>query len=190
MAMERGLLRFIMRIRAQAHASGALLQRGAALPMREYAASAFTSAPDGFSRMELRESMVGAKTRPVWQEWSRGYANSSVEKDDVPQGNEEFPELSAHKTTVTTKRYAIGRTAITDDEVQGEQVVKEIKEKAKEILQQVGEKLGETVEEAKIRQLQEKLAATEGIGDVVHELYNQQEEHTDYSQAGAAGVKA
>jgi hypothetical protein len=156
--------------------------------MREYAASAFTSASDGFSPMEMRESVVGGKKRPLWQEWSRGYANSSAEKYDVPQGNEESLEFSTHKTTVT-KRYAVGRTAITDDEVQGAQVDKEIKQKAKEILQQVGEKLGGTVEEADIRQLQEKLAATEGIGDVLHELYNQQEEHTDYSQTGT-GVKA
>lgn len=58
------------------------------------------------------------------------------------------------------------------------QVDDETKERAKAILQQVGEKIEETVEEAKRRQLQEKLAATEGIGEVVHELYNQHEDHT------------
>lgn len=159
--------------------------------MREYAASAFTSTSDGFSYMELRESMVGVKKRPVRQEWSsRGYATSSVEKDDVPQGNEELLEFTTRKTT-TTKRYAVGRTGITDDEeVQGKQVDKETKEKAKEILQQVGAKLGGTVEEAQIRQLQEKLAATEGIGDVVHELYNRQEEHHTNDSQTEAGVKA
>lgn len=142
-----------------------------------------------------RESMVGGKKRPaVRQEWSsRGYANSSVEKEDVySQGHEEPVEFTTRKSTTTTKRYAVGRTAISDDEVQaGKQEDKEIKEKAKEILQQVGAKLGGAVEEAQIRQLQEKLAATEGIGDVVHELYNQQSEehHTDDSQTGA-GVKA
>jgi len=131
--------------------------------------------------------MVG-KIRPVWQEWSRGYADSSAVKDDASQGNMEYLEFGTHKTTAA-KRYAVGKTATDVDEVQGNQADKEIKEKAKEILQQVGEKIDETVEEVKIRQLQEKLAATEGIGEVVHELYNQQEEHTEYSQT-EAGVKA
>lgn len=101
----------------------------------------------------------------------------------------EYLEFGSHKTT-STKRFAVGTTAIDVDEVQDRHADEETKEKAKDILQQVGEKLEETVEEAKIRQLQEKLAATEGIGEVVHELYNQQEDHIDLSQTGAGQVKA
>lgn len=127
--------------------------------------------------------------RPLWQNWSRGYADSSVQKEDTPHGNVEYLEFGTHKTT-STKRYAVGTTATDVDEVQDPRADEETKEKAKEILQQVGEKLEETSEEAKIRQLQEKLAATEGIGEVVHELYNQQEDHTDFSQTGAGQVKA
>lgn len=137
---------------------------------------------------DCRESIV-ARRRPVWQEWSRGYADSSVEKDDAPQVNVEYLEFGTHKTR-TAKRFAVGTTALDVDELQDNQVVdKETKEKAKKILQQVSEKMGETVEEAKLRQLQEKLAATEGIGEVVQDLYNQHEEHNEYSQ-NEAGVKA
>ena len=129
--------------------------------------------------------MIG-KREPAWQGWSRGYADSSVQKDDVLQGNVEVLEFGTHKTT-TSKRFAVGSTEIDVDEVQDIRTEEKRKEKAREILQQVGEKLDETVEEAKVRQLQETLVRTEGIGEVVQELYNKPEvDHATEHQTGAS----
>ncbi|KAG0610458.1 hypothetical protein M758_7G067100 [Ceratodon purpureus] len=188
MGMERALMR-LMRSQGQAwRASSSSSQRGAVAlssqPVREYVSS--TSSPsEGFSRSVLSDSTVG-KTQPAWQGWSRGYADSSIQKDDAPQGNVEVLEFGTHQTTAA-KRFAVGTTAVDVDEIPDVDTEEEIKVKAKEILQEVGEKIDETVEEAQVRQLQEKLVRTEGIGEVVQELYNSKPEldNTEF-QTGAS----
>jgi len=76
--MERALVRLLrsQALRATA-SSSALVQRGLAAPVREYVASP-SPILDGISRVELSESFIGSR-RPVWQEWTRGYASGSEE---------------------------------------------------------------------------------------------------------------
>lgn len=145
--------------------------------------SSTSSAPGRFSRFELSESTIG-KGLLAWQGYSRGYADSSVQKEDVPLGNVEVLEFGTNKAA-TTKRFAVGTTAVDVDEVQDARTVEEVKEKAKEILQHVGDKIDEIGEEAQVRELQEKLVRTEGIGEVVQELYNKREADHAEHQTGA-----
>uniref|UniRef100_A0A7I4DT79 Uncharacterized protein n=1 Tax=Physcomitrium patens TaxID=3218 RepID=A0A7I4DT79_PHYPA len=169
--MERSLLRLAWRARVST-----FLQREAALSSQQarcYVAS--PSSADEIPRSELRQSLL-AKTQPVWQKWTKHHAGESTASHDAPQGTIDCMGLVTRKT-VAAKRYAVGSSAIDPAGAHAQLGDRESKEKAKEILLEVREKLEKTLEESTIKGLQEKLIATEGIGEVVQELYNQKDEN-------------
>lgn len=173
---EMGMHGSLARLASRARLS-VLSQRGVALssqPVRGFVAS--TSHADGLSLTESRESLLANK-QPIWIGWARNYAaEATAGQDEAPQGNVHVLEFGTHKT-VTAKRFAVGTSGVHPDEDHVDPDGEEYKAKAKEILQEVGEKIEETMEESQIKKLQEKLVATEGIGEVVQDLYNQKEEH-------------
>lgn len=111
---------------------------------------------------------------------TRRYAAASggqAAAEEVTLGNEEYLEPGQ-----VAKRFAVGTTAVTPEELSlvrnEEDDVTDGKTKAKQVLQSVGEKLKDVQDGREERELQEKLVSTQGIGDVVQDMYNQKETST------------
>ena len=111
---------------------------------------------------------------------TRRYAAASggqAAAEEVTLGNEEYLEPGQ-----VAKRFAVGTTAVTPEELSlvrnEEEDVTDGKTKAKQVLQSVGEKLKDVQDGREERELQEKLVSTQGIGDVVQDMYNQKETST------------
>ena len=97
--------------------------------------------------------------------------------EEVTLGNEEYLEPGQ-----VAKRFAVGTTALTPEEfslVRNEEYdVIDGKTRAKEVLHSVGQKLKDVQGGREERELHEKLVSTQGIGDVVQDMYNQKEAAT------------
>lgn len=111
-----------------------------------------------------------------WAGSTRRYAAASGGQaaEEVTLGNEEYLEPGQ-----VAKRFAVGTSALTPEELSmvrnEEDDVIDGMTKAKEVLHSVGEKLKDVQDGREERELHEKLASTEGIGDVVQDMYNQKE---------------
>jgi len=149
--------------------------RTAADPPTAIARSAPAMATSGLQKLSVATSTWFTAPGSTTRRYAATSGGQAAE--EVTLGNEEYLEPGQ-----VAKRFAVGTTALTPEELSvvrnEEDDVIDGKTKAKQVLQSVGEKLKDVQDGREERELHEKLVSTQGIGDVVQDMYNQKEAGT------------